>query len=402
MLDFQERVLSGIGKIPFQEMAKAGIDSDEIKKQIITILNPFFENENLLNDFALDSLPPEADNCMLLKQNPNSFALFKNVLEIYRDAKKTNPEACYEACAAMEFEVSEGLKIYWSTVHAEASKDDLGLSDFAFESFRQIGTIIEACIQPILKELRFILKVSRNKEFDFTKGVEFGGIVDELKSSDKLSRHLTFTKDDILLNQVRNIAQHLNFQIQQNMINVSYKNGEKKASLSRGELDNLLEDILSTFNAVRLARVIFNVDNILGISNYINTRREHRDDQILFSIISGLMAKGYQCSSLVTQSEYIQIELIEQQTPTRKRALAAMHYLSNVWKYSQKDRLKFSYLDKAGAYLVESILDKESGLKLINKEISVEDLFRNLSIKETHTKISIFTRVFNWLKSIWS
>ena len=196
MLDFQERVLSGTGKIPFQEMAKAGIDSDEIKKQIITILNPFFENENLLNDFALDSLPPEADNCMLLKQNPNSFALFKNVLEIYRDAKKTNPEACYEACAAMEFEVSEGLKIYWSTVHAEASKDDLGLSDFAFESFRQIGTIIEACIQPILKELRFILKVSRNKEFDFTKRVEFGGIVDELKSSDKLSRHLTFTKDD--------------------------------------------------------------------------------------------------------------------------------------------------------------------------------------------------------------
>lgn len=401
MLDFQERVLLGTGIIPFQEMAKAGIDSDEIKKQIIWLLNPFFENKNLLNDFALDSLAPEADNCRLLKKNPRYFELFESTLKIYRAAKKLDPEACYKTCAAMEFEVSDGLKHYWSTSYAEVSKNNLELSDFAFESFRQIGAITEACVQPILKEVFFILKIVNKEFFDFADKNDFGKIVTSLIKLDEFANHFAFTKEKITLNQIRNIAQHLNFKIQNNMVVVSYKNGNEEASLSREELEALLEDILFTFNAVRLARVIFNVDNILCISKYVESRREHRDDQIFYSIVSGLTARGFQCRLLKTFADSIRVELVELRTFNRQRAFEAMHYLNNVWKFSQKGSIQFLYTDRREKNIIESVLDKESGLKLNNKEITIESYFRGLTIKETVPKFSFLSKVFNRIKSIF-
>lgn len=389
MSDYQQDITPQYENIP----CKTGDNTEETRGNTLTILSQFFDNKHLLGEIDLETLIPEEHNLIRLKRDKNNFELFQNILAIYKESKSKNSVYCFKICASMELSVSEAIKKYWSTSNLEINKDDLSIDDFSYETLRQIGALIEACLQPLLLETFNILSVCESNEFTQINKVGLGKLIIELIQNEKFAEHLNFTSYNIPLNQIRNICQHLNFTISEGIVSVSYSNGKNKVSFTRVELQSLFNQIVSLFNAFRLARVIFNIDNILEISPYIENKMEHREEQILLTNRTALEAVGIYSSIEITDNEIL-IELIDQHPSSDARVMLAINKLINIWKYTTKEVMKIKYTDVHKKYEAYVIMGKDSATKFLNKELSSEQFAKTLIITKTKIKLNFREHLF--------
>lgn len=263
-----KKVLEGVRKhSPLLAFAEEfDMSPGEVKDSIIDLLSPYFTNHEILRRFAIDVLPPEAVNVSKILADPWAREMFVTVLNDYRGAFASNTDACLESFANWENEIQTGLSEYWSAFHLEVGKQDLSLEEFKYETFRNIGMLIEASLQPFLRNLLEQVRIRRRQPttHQTLRRMELGLVVGELIDTSGYPELFSPPPWNIRLNQWRNMAQHHKSRIDDGKIVGVYgrASNERRISLTRQELFLVVRRVFSVFSLVKTARAIFLIDNI--------------------------------------------------------------------------------------------------------------------------------------------
>ncbi len=206
------------------DLLEAGFTPAEVKESIIATLHPHFKNQNILEELAISTLVPEAINLTRLQQHRWAFNMYHKCLDIYHSAYAADSSESLKSCASWEKDIQKGLSQYWSAFQLQSSLSALELEEFAFESFRAIGMLLEANIKPHLNDLLNqvrIIKQRPDPRANLSK-MSLGDVIEELINSSDLSELLAPPPWHIRLNQWRNIAQHHSFYIESDTVICQY------------------------------------------------------------------------------------------------------------------------------------------------------------------------------------
>lgn len=209
------------------------ISPDEQKQFIIYLLSPYFVNQDILNEFAIDFLVPEAVNLVRINNDAWTKEMFSKVLTEYQTAANLNSTSCFAGCASWHSEIRHASSEYVSAMNLNVDLAGLSLEDYKFVVFRNIGALIEANIQPYLRVLLLQNRICRGKA-DPTKNLKtmkLGVVVNELYQCSKYNEFFAPLPWGIRLHQWRNMAQHHQTRVEDNKIIGMYKQGDYKGNL---------------------------------------------------------------------------------------------------------------------------------------------------------------------------
>lgn len=367
-------------------MAEAGVQPEEIKQFVIDELLPYFENRDVVKELAIDVLAPEVVNLYKIRQNPSIEAGFKFVLQLYRNAKYSDANASLNVCADAERDISASLAHYWSCVYLEQNKADLEIHEFAFECFRLMGTLIEACIQPLLRDLLRQTRIIRGKSPTLPTGMSLGNLVGELFDTLGFPELMAPSPWQIRLNQWRNIAQHHRVRVEADRVVGTYGEhpNEQEISLSRNELMEALRAIVAIFNAIKLARTIYFIDNLQQLKPML-PQLTIREDARLLSLVAAVSSQGFHVTNLHLSESEATLELSDLQSPSEQRVVHASQLLLPLWAETERTILKVVYSNQTGDYVVEFETTGEACSLLNREETTIEQYLQQVSFKRRPT-----------------
>ena len=195
------KILSGIREHTSLFAAfRDGMTPSEVKEDIINSFSPYFENQEAHEENAVQLLVPEIIEFARVSTDKWALDVFEFALRVHKSAKRRNAKICLTSYADWMPAKSEGLSKYWSQIHLEIEKSELGLEEFAHECLRNIGGFIEGSIKPYSMELLHQVRIFKGmsttkKEID---RLDLGNVIDELiKFSSPL---VLFSIEDVRLN----------------------------------------------------------------------------------------------------------------------------------------------------------------------------------------------------------
>lgn len=386
---FKKKVLDpGPRKNPFIAMAEAGMTPAQIKTFIVEVLKPYFSSLECLEQLAVDVLAPQAINLFRLKKNPWALNAFNHVWEIYRHASEANPQASYQLCGASEPAIADSLAEYWSGLYFEEPKGALDLHDFKYEVLRNIGALIEANIQPLLRDVLAQVRIIRGKNphFGDIKNLKLGNIVDELFRTAGIPELFAPPPWGIRLNQWRNIAQHHRSRVQgQHILGVfGEPPNESEVAFSREELFSVIHCLYSVFQALSIARTLFIFDHWEGIKPHLQ-ETEVRSDVRMMTFVSQVSTQGFRVMDLSQDESTARATLLDFSETTKKRLIHASQLLIPLWRNSKARSVEVRYLTRSGEHKMNFYTEGEACRRLDAEEISIEEYLNHVTFEKVHS-----------------
>jgi len=159
-----------------------GMTPSEVKEDIVHSFSPYFENQEALEKNAIQLLVPEIIEFAKVSQDEWALEFFEFALWVHKGAKRQEAKQCLMAYADWMPIKSESLSKYWSQIHLELEKSELGLEEFAHECLRNIGGVIEGSIKSYCMELLHQIRIFKGisttlKEIE---GLDLGNVINEL------------------------------------------------------------------------------------------------------------------------------------------------------------------------------------------------------------------------------
>lgn len=357
MSNRNEYLVQGVRKFsPLLQAYEQGLTYEEIKRSIEIQLMEEFKNKNNINRYGIDLLANEAVNIAKIKNSDSAYELYKKCLEIRRDFLCTNQDLCAQICAQWEESIGKALSLYWNSARFEHNKKDLSLDEFAYESFRNIGGLLEGTLQTYLKELLHLTLANEGLPTSFEKivSMDFGVATKELEI--RLGLDVLRPQPwNLPLNQWRNIAQHYAVDICGETIKCQYgKKLQHTLLLTRDELWDALAALFCCFSAVRTAHTIFFLDHADSLVKYCKgTKRKDQDLQ--FQFIVGAAAQGFEVTEIIATKEYALAKMIDVTTQVPKaRAIHASQFVYQLWIATSADEVEVVYTSKCGQYKLKA------------------------------------------------
>jgi hypothetical protein len=370
------------------DLLKAGFTVAEVKEAIITILQPYFENQSILKELAVSVLVPEAMSLTRLEQHPLAFSGYRRCLDIYRSAHAVGGSDSLKSCASWEKDIQKGLSQYWSSFQLESSLSSLELEEFALESLRTIGMLIEANIKPHLKDLLNQVRIIERRPDPRANlsGMGLGDIVGKFISRGDLSELLAPPPWHIRLNQWRNIAQHNSFHIENDIIVCQYgvEPRVSKIYLTRNELKRVTDSIFNIFSALKLARTVFCVDNLENLERFISEGALNlRAEQVVLNFVSAVATQGFEVIDirLTDEAATAILQDVTDQDPDRRR-FHASQLVYQLWNCTGRSRVTIEYMEKDGTRSLISTVLGEDCERLTQGHINLEKFVKRIEFND--------------------
>lgn len=336
---------------PILQAFEAGYSIDQIKAAVYEALESEFRNPEVLSRYGIDLLTVEATNVSKLKLRPDAHALYKECIDIHYSFLAKSPDECARVCADWEQEIGAGLHLYWNSARFEVDKTDLSLDEFAFEALRNIGSLLEATMQPYLRELLHLCLASSGS--GATKGaisaLDFGEVVGRLEAIRFGDKMLRPQPSSVPLNQWRNIAQHFSISTASTTITCTYGRGRKRSiSFSRAELWEVLVSLTEMHLAIRTAHTVFFLDQGDTLATHCKGYAR-KDSDLQFQFVVGAASQGFEVFALSVSSDCASAALRDvtegEATP---RGIHASQFVLELWKATRSERVKITYQTKSG------------------------------------------------------
>jgi hypothetical protein len=342
------KVISTIkGESPLLEMIQIGIRPEEIKEAVIESLNPYFDNKDILEQFAIEALVPESINLLKLQKDKWFFEMFKKVFSTYLSAKSKDSQDCYKSFALWQPQILQSLSEYWSIFHLEIDKCNLEIEEFLQECLRNVGSIIESVTKPYFKLLLHQIKIRNGIKTDFRTidSSDLGKIIKELIQESGYADLFQPPPWNIRLNQWRNIAYHYEARIENDNIICWYgeKSNLKYIVISKNELLQVVHTASNVFKTLKLASNLFFVDNIKEISKFCFTIAVRGEAEFL-NFAAGLALQGFEIINYknnLRETKLI-VKDVSSLNPDRRR-LHASQFLFPLWLITKSKRVIVEY-----------------------------------------------------------
>lgn len=370
------------------DLLKAGFTPAEVKEAVIITLRPHFKNQNIVEELAISVLVPEAITLARLKQHPWAFSGCRKCLDAYHSAHAVDGSESLKFCVSWEKDIQRGLSLYWSAFQLQSSLAALGLEEFAFESFRTIGMVIEANIKPHLKDLLNQVRIIKRRpdpRANLSK-MSLGDLVEELINSGDLSELLAPPPWHIRLNQWRNIAQHNSFYIENDTVVCQYGFEPRvcKICLMRNELKRVIDSIFYIFGALKLARTIFLVDNIEKMERFISKGELNlRAEQVILSFVSAAVTQGFEVIDirLTDEAAIAILQDVTDQDPNGRR-FHSSQLVHQLWNSTERSRVMIEYREKDGTRSLISTALGEDCERLSQGNIGLEKFVKRIEFND--------------------
>lgn len=251
---------------PFTAALKDGYSPTQIKRGIISLLDPYVFDKKLLAERAIDLFSVDAVSVGRLSTRSDWKSLFDLTFAVRREALLANEN---EAVAVMTFfqtPIQETQSKFAMQVTFEQIKETMNLDEYAFELFRNIGGIIESTLQPYLKEFYCLICLC--------KGIPVNPIATLMDDLGKIAADLAklISAPELIapapwrfrLNQWRNIAQHHTYKVVGDRIVAEYGKASppKRLQLTRDELMEVASEVSTRLAIFKTSRFLCVVNNL--------------------------------------------------------------------------------------------------------------------------------------------
>jgi hypothetical protein len=348
-----ERIISAIKeRTSFLEMVEAGIKPEEIKRAIIELLEPYFDNRQTLEKAAMDCLVSDSVLLVRIRRDKFFFDKFEKCLATYRSAKSKNRENCFKSCAFFLNEIAESETKFWSVTNLEIDKYELELEDALHECLKNIGEIIEGLTKPFLKALLCQTRIDCgvSESGSNVKVLDLGQIVTELVKRSSCAELFAPPPWNISLNQWRNIAYHHSARVKNEKVVCWYGREHiiKQIELSRDEMVEVVRKIVNVHCVLKLAHTLFFVDNVEDIMKLTAfPEKGPREESELLSLTAGLASQGFEVVEVkktIGEAKLIIRDVSD--LDMDKRRAHASQFLFPLWLVTRSRKLTIEYREK--------------------------------------------------------
>lgn len=336
----------------FVDSAGEQLAPSDAKDLIVRTLEPFLNDHGVLDRYATSLLAVEAINVRDLRDDRWALLMLTKCLETYRAAHRVAGDTSIRSCAYWESSVMEGLSSYWSAYHLEIPKDGLCLEEFQFELFRNIGTIIEASLKPLLRCLLSQVLMRDGEEVscaDLSKQ-NLGETVEYLVQRSGYRQLFMPPPWGIRLNQWRNIADHRSSRVEEGVIVAEYGVAPKARSIqvTRDELLQVGRRVSSVYSAIRTARSLFLVDN-MDTWQRVTPVYPVRVEAEILNLVVGVGTQGFSVTDIrLTDCEAQMIVQEASRSDPSQRRIHASQLVVPLWVSTRRPCVRVEYLEKDG------------------------------------------------------
>jgi len=338
---------------PFLKIIQLGFTPDEVKKAIVELFEPYFDNKDILKKLAISALVTDSIHLLNLKKRSKLFfRMFEKCLFTYHLAKSKDPQASFKYCALWQPEVDRSLSEFWSVLHLEYNKNSLEIEEFLHECLSNIGENIEGLMKPFLKILLCQIRIIEGTTLSLKEinSLDLGKIIEELIQKTKYAKLFAPPPQNIGLNQWRNIAYHHQAKIENNKIILWYGKAPQMRyiKLLRNELLQAVNTICNVHSALKLAYTLFFVDNVEKIKKYPFSVKA-REEATFLTFVTGLASQGFEVVDYKKNSSKAKIVVKDvSNLDPNKRRIHSTQFLFPLWEITQSKKIIVEYREKNG------------------------------------------------------
>lgn len=372
----------------------SGATPDDIKQGVIESLSPYFTNETILDKMAVNVLMGDAIEFVRISQNQVIFELFEYGLQVHQQARARDLDECLGACTGWLPVIYEGLSIYWSQLHLELDKDTLDPDEFVHECLRNIGSVIEGSMKPVVRELLHQERIIRDRRPTLQEidTLSLGDVIDELM---RLSTNPSlFAPLGVRVSQWRNIAQHFSARIEDDEIICRYgrSGSEREIRLTRSELMAVAKHMYDMFASLRLANRLFFLDNLGEIlaRGLLPSHIKIRPEMNILNFVAGLASQGFEVIDFQHDDTRAMACIRDVSTlDPNERRFHTVQFAGVLWHYTQAPVVTIEYYEqdgtpnfrtRAGRELLERIEREDLPSSTLAEEAELTDLKANQPI----------------------
>lgn len=328
-----------------------------------------------------------------IAKNENFEKLFENILKVFNDAILKDKNKVIQELASNLLTITKTDSLYLA-YYIRQPKDISSYSqrELAEYYFDVIGYTLESCYKPRIELFYKIYKFNQNGIFENLISKTFGDILNSINNFEELTKDAIF---NIVFSQWRNIADHKDFDITKDNIQVRYGKGNNRKSeiLSHTQLKEIAFSINQVYSILRLVEVVIYLnytDEIMASDKTKNIKFDIRTESSLLHIIHNLQTVGFKFHSFNDESNIFILNLyLKSNNDIQESIIHASQLFTQIAMSIdnddfQKDRfnkLQINILDKNDFIVANAITDLQSCIDFYFSKIDIRQLIKNIKFQ---------------------
>lgn len=340
-----------------KNISENGFTSAELKDTIRYTLAPYFKNLNILDNYILNDQILSMFGYFMIYTNNE---IFKNgineILSLYWSAFEKNADLLWDIIISAKDVFANNENLMWNVKAATPNLVPDDCYDATMIYMRHIGDTLELSEKIEINELYAVIKIVQNESFDYDsiRKASFGITISNILDKKKLMRVLKTSPVDIKLSDWRNIAYHHTYHVEGKGITCYYGKANKSFSLTIEELRDYAAQIITSCNAMDIARRVFLFDNIEILADKLDgslkpiDRTPMKVSQLNTTFLTqGFLILDYKITDSVSEIVVEDLKnngnLSDEQIQMRK--IHSTQFLYPLWKNIPNPTLRIKYCD---------------------------------------------------------
>ncbi|MYL85040.1 hypothetical protein GTA51_18170 [Desulfovibrio aerotolerans] len=239
-------------------------DSQFIENAILRELGPYFRHVDKLHEILYFKTHIwECAIFLSLKNRPEKLELFNEIFSIVNNAHSSNTYLFSHYLRSTWQSIREALKNFTDLYFLQRKKELTPTRLSVKISFQEIGLIIEESLSHFVKHISYLLHAhSHGEPLNLTGDITLGKATYILSSNAKLKQLTHPAPLHIPLNQLRNIAYHSNYTIQNDpSTSICTYGSNNKIHVQYADIIKTIIELIDLYNILKTANSFYTVDN---------------------------------------------------------------------------------------------------------------------------------------------
>lgn len=339
------------------DIVEQGYTMDELKKCCLEVLNPFFENELIIEKYWTSAELLSAFEFIIRYHYDE---IFKNglleVLTCYRQALEKDKALVLDIICGTLFDFSQKENMMFSVRKNVDNINSSNLFEHTMQIMKHIGEILEIGTKHLVSELWAMVKIEEGSMPDYEKirALDFGIVTQNILDKNRFSQILKIEPISIRLSDWRNIAYHHTYRIIDESIICSYGKKGDSFTIDIQDLEKYTHKIVRSSNILNIVRSIIVFENLESIKKHKDKPSDIsniylRDDLLNENLRVGLLSQSFLLDKVEISSENASITVIDllcsnvDNDTDKKRRIHSSQFLYEVWRVYDKARVEVKY-----------------------------------------------------------
>lgn len=328
-----------------------------------------------------------------IAKNEKFEQLFENIFRVFNDAILKDKNKVIKELASNLLTISKTDSLYLAyCIRQPKDISSYSQRELAEYYFDVIGYTLESCYKSRIELFCKMYKFNQNGIVENLTFKTFGDILNSIDNFDELTKDVIL---NLVFSQWRNIADHKDFDISKDNIQVRYGKGNNRKNeiLSHTQLKEIAFYINRVYNVLRLAEVLIYlnyIDEIMVSDETKNIKFNIRSEASLLHIVHNLQIVGFKFHSFNDKSNIFILNLyLKSNNDIQESIIHASQLFTQIAMAIdnddfQKDRfnkLQINILDKNDFIVANAITDLQSCIDFSFSKIDTNQLIENIKFQ---------------------